>query len=49
MGQERVASALLCLLEGCQLHMVSLPALMVAGRGDAVQGLVTVFREALQR
>ncbi len=30
-GQERVAGALLSLLDGCAVHTVSLPALLTAG------------------
>ena len=30
-GQEHVAGALLCLLDGCAVHTVSLPALLTAG------------------
>ena len=32
-GQERVAGALLCLLDGCAVHTISLPALLTAGAG----------------
>lgn len=49
LGQEQVAGALLRLLDGCQVHVLGLPMLAVAGRGDAVDGAVGLVRDALRR
>ena len=49
LGQEAAAGALLRLLEGLEVHAISLPALIVAGNGDACQGCVSLIHEALRR
>lgn len=45
-GQQAAAGALLRLFEDSQLHMLSLPAMLVAGNGDVLEGCTTVLREA---
>lgn len=49
LGQARVAGALLWLLEGCPIHTLSLPALIMAGQGDACKGVVTAVQNALRK
>ena len=48
-GQGQVAGALLKLLQGVQVHTVSLPVLVVGCSGDAAAGLVQLLEEALRR
>lgn len=49
LGQGRVTGALLRLLDGCQVHMLSLPTLLTAGQGDVSQGAVSLVQEAFRR
>ena len=48
-GQGQVAGVLLKLLQGVQVHTVSLPVLVVGGSGDAAAGLAQLLEEALRR
>ncbi|KAL3131264.1 hypothetical protein ABBQ38_000561 [Trebouxia sp. C0009 RCD-2024] len=48
-GQAQVAGALLKLLQGVQVHTVSLPVLVLGGSGDTSAGLVQLLGEALRR
>lgn len=48
-GQAQVAGAVLKLLQGVQVHTVSLPVLVVGGSGDTSAGLVQMLGEALRR
>lgn len=48
-GQEAAAGALLKLLDGCPVHCLSLPSLVVEGGEDATAGCVALVNEALRR
>ena len=48
-GQVRVAGAVLKLLQGVQVHTISLPVLVLGGSGDTSAGLVQLLGEALRR
>ena len=48
-GQGQVAGALLKLMQGVQVHTVSLPVLVMGGSGDAAAGLVQLLEEAVRR
>jgi len=49
LGQESASGAMLKLLEGCQIHTLSLPALLVQGHGDPTAGCAALVGEALRR
>ena len=48
-GQVQVAGAVLKLLQGVQVHTISLPVLVLGGSGDTSAGLVQLLGEALRR
>ena len=48
-GQAQVAGAVLKLVQGVQVHTVSLPVLVLGGSGDTSAGLVQLLGEALRR
>ena len=48
-GQVHVAGAVLKLLQGVQVHSISLPVLVLGSSGDTSAGLVQLLGEALRR
>lgn len=48
-GQALVAGALLKMVQGVQVHTISLPVLVLGGSGDTSAGLVQLLGEALRR
>lgn len=48
-GQGLVAGALLKVVQGVQVHTISLPVLVLGGSGDTSAGLVQLLEEALRR
>lgn len=48
-GQVRVAGAVLKVLQGVQVHTISLPILVLGSSGDTSAGLVQLLGEALRR
>lgn len=48
-GQALVAGALLKVVQGVQVHTISLPVLVLGGSGDTSAGLVQLLGEALRR
>ncbi len=48
-GQDQIAGAVLRLFGGSQVSVLSLPAVVAEGAGDAAQGVVALVQAALQR